>query len=280
MSKNDQIALLLRKLQNVVVPSCVDVGEQLAYIAYKDKLVEEILEKISEPLSLSSKPEFVKIDAQKVAHDVISRTFDGYNQVMRKRVAKLESECEIWKKIALSNVKKSEEIVLPANSSNLDAPMIEGWAQTSFALCARDFEEQSTRFQDFESAWFKVFNWYIDVTNILINASVCVSDLFLDSFFILTKNSNFMSQTVSGRPAGSTTKKKEKNSIGLLPCVNTRKLDEKKRSFRILDSSLAQSSQRINSLSPRQKTSVLCSVHSMVLNQRKGCKGTLCLEGE
>lgn len=119
MDNSDAIALL-QKLKNVLVPSCKNVGEQLTYTAYKEQLIEEIIAKLQrngDPTVHELRPELIRVDQQKIAQDVINRTFDIHMKILRSKARKLEIECEKWKRVALSRIPESEAYDLFLNVS-------------------------------------------------------------------------------------------------------------------------------------------------------------------
>lgn len=119
MDNSDAVALL-QKLKNILVPSCKNVGEQLTYTAYKDQLIDEIIAKIrrsSAPIDQKIRPELIKVDQQKIAQDVINRTFDIHMKILRAKLRRSEIECEKWKKVALGRIPSQEAYDLFLNVS-------------------------------------------------------------------------------------------------------------------------------------------------------------------
>lgn len=94
----------LKKLRNMLIPQCVNIGDQLAYSACKERIIDDISFNLGFAEETGQKPEILSVDPQKIAHDVIERTFDSHARLLREKLRVSEIDREKWKKIALSNV--------------------------------------------------------------------------------------------------------------------------------------------------------------------------------
>lgn len=103
MSENHAEAVqILLKLKSIVVPRCVHSGELIAFIAYKDQLIDEALARLN-PTTLQplhAVPQLICVDHQQLANTVIERTFDDHLKFLRERLKAAEDEARAWKLIA------------------------------------------------------------------------------------------------------------------------------------------------------------------------------------
>lgn len=128
---SDEIKFLLKKVRNILVPKCVNIGEQLTYVAYKEKLIDEILAKIDgQQTHDESFREIISINQQKLAENVISRTFDSHSQILRLKVKRAEAERDKWMKLALQKIPNANELVLSMDDRQMERSTMNSSTQT------------------------------------------------------------------------------------------------------------------------------------------------------
>lgn len=100
----EQVVQLLKELQATVVPRCVDSGEAITYLAYKDAILSKCMELLTLTEAEHTLPDAQQqllVDHQQLAATVIERTFDTHAQLLRSKLAAAERDAEMWKKAAL-----------------------------------------------------------------------------------------------------------------------------------------------------------------------------------
>ncbi|CAG9567735.1 hypothetical protein LMJF_04_0625 [Leishmania major strain Friedlin] len=99
----EQVIALLQELGTTAIPKFVDSGEALAYMAYKDGVLEKAITLLnsehSEPKSSSIEP--LRVNSEQLANAVIERVFDEHTRVLRSKLAEAEKAAGMWKKVAL-----------------------------------------------------------------------------------------------------------------------------------------------------------------------------------
>lgn len=95
----------LHRLRALCVPRCVKAADALAYVACRDAIIDRILDILSNGLvspKEDGKSEVISVSQEKLAQDVIRRTFDAHKDILRRRLRVAEQEATEWKRLALA----------------------------------------------------------------------------------------------------------------------------------------------------------------------------------
>lgn len=119
VDQSAQLLSLLANIRNLSVPECVRAGDELAFIARREYLVDNAVAIIEGrvPTNATSAPvkEIISVNQQELANNMIQNTFDQHKNLLRKRIRQLECEIERWKEIAaLANAPGPLEVVKTA----------------------------------------------------------------------------------------------------------------------------------------------------------------------
>lgn len=257
MNNNEQIVFLLKKLKFLVVPQCKNVGEQLTYISYKEKIIDQILLCFDKNFTTDFVPEVLRVDQQKMAEHVIDRTFDLHTKLLRNNLQRAQEEAAKWKKIALG---KTDSEINPNNlceSLEASAKMIDRCTQTeivSYDPTSTIYDNKNSVFFQLQKVFFKAFQWFEDSTFLLLHFFLLASDKFVVEWISILSACN------------SKKKIKEENNCSIskeLPVIKTHAKLPPNRNIQEKNSREDE-----QPFSP-QPTSTLYVIKSMKLNRKK-----------
>ncbi|KAG5487497.1 hypothetical protein LSCM1_07452 [Leishmania martiniquensis] len=94
---------LLREFRATATPKFVDSGDALTYLAYKDEVLEKVVNLLSSAFiePIPNCMQRLHVNHEQLAKTVIERTFDAHTQVLRSKLAEAEKAADMWKKAAL-----------------------------------------------------------------------------------------------------------------------------------------------------------------------------------
>eukprot|EP00796_Vickermania_ingenoplastis_P009091 gene9091-6384_t len=267
---NEDVINLVHQLRNIVVPSCKNVGEQLTYVAYKEKLIDEILCRLqNSPTSnnSTSAPQLIKVDQQKMAEDVIKRTFDAHNRLLRSKLQFALVELEKWKQLSISKIPNAQNLFLRMPNPN-DRLTTDSFTQTD--IIEREPPEDSAPSDTLEnSSHDKLLEmadmWYERTVECLLDYSKRI----METFFCCCESTIRVA-------AERKRKEKTQKFCGRKGCGTTDYLPSlplrKARSAALVEPRIMPQIPEGNFAPVGEKSSYLNTTHSMPLNERKNNK--------
>lgn len=140
----EQVLSLLSQIRKLVVPQCLHVGDEVAFIARRDDLLDRAcsLIKGETPIEPASpRPETISVNQQELAATMIQNTFDQHKNLLRKRLREAEEEALKWKQTALAKEATTASIqVSHKQTQTVDEDTLNGCKTSIAALLEAKYE--------------------------------------------------------------------------------------------------------------------------------------------